>query len=162
MRDATGLQDTSLRYAGREHLLRYKKEERRSECNNKITAVINWWSQCHGLLDDKHKSFCEPRLFFKLIFFSVFSLQCQHCCFRHKFKIEYIEPWSCFPRLTCHHAIGSLLVAVMTWGHWVMKTWGCIPQSVPKGRRGQVHVGALGRLTQGQSRRYWQKQKFQS
>lgn len=49
--------------------------------------------------------------------------------------------------LTCHHTVGGLLVAVVTGGDWVMKAGGAVPQSVAEGGRGQMHVGAFGRLT---------------
>lgn len=56
--------------------------------------------------------------------------------------------------LTRHHAIGGLLVAVVTGGDWVMKARGAVAKRVAKGGGGQMHVGALGALTQGQSRRH--------
>lgn len=58
------------------------------------------------------------------------------------------------PPLTCHHAIGGLLVAVVTGGDRVMQARGGIAERVAEGGGGQVHVGALGWLTQGQPRRY--------
>jgi len=58
------------------------------------------------------------------------------------------------PPLTCHHAIGGLLVAVVTGGDWVMQARGAVAKSVAEGGGGQVHVGALGGLAQGQPRRY--------
>lgn len=57
--------------------------------------------------------------------------------------------------LTSHHAIGSLLVAVVTGGDWVMEAGGGVAQCVAKGGCGQMHVGALGWLTQGQTRGDW-------
>lgn len=49
---------------------------------------------------------------------------------------------------TCHHAVGGLLVAIVTWRHGVVQAgWG-----IAQGRSGQMHVRALGRLDQGQAR----------
>lgn len=59
------------------------------------------------------------------------------------------------PSLTCHHAIGGLLVAVVTGGDWVMQVRGAVAKCIAEGGGGQVHVGALGGLTQRQPRWYW-------
>lgn len=45
---------------------------------------------------------------------------------------------------TCHHAVGGLLVAIVTWGHWVVQAGWRIAQS----RCGQVHMRAFGWLDQ--------------
>ncbi len=53
----------------------------------------------------------------------------------------------CITWHTCHHAVGGLLVAIVTWGHWVVQAGWRIAQS----RRGQVHMRAFGRLDQWQT-----------
>lgn len=53
----------------------------------------------------------------------------------------------CINWRTCHHAVGGLLVAIVTWGHWVVQAGWRITQS----RSGQVHMRAFGRLNQWQT-----------
>ncbi len=53
----------------------------------------------------------------------------------------------CITWRTCHHAVGGLLVAIVTWGHWVVQAGWRIAQS----RRGQVHMRAFGWLDQWQT-----------
>ena len=77
-----------------------------------------------------------------------------HHHYHHHYPLHHRHHHHHHHQVTCHHAVGGLLVAIVTRGYGVVQGRGSVAKSVAEGGGGEVHVGVLGGLHQGQARGY--------